>query len=300
MNGMKFLLALWALLVAGTAHAALNVFACEPEWAALANELGGDKVRVYAATTAMQDPHHIQARPSLIAKMRQADLVVCTGAELEAGWLPVLLAESGNARVQPGGVGYFEAARHVVLLEKPARVDRSMGDVHAAGNPHIQTDPRNIAKVGDALVKVLMQLDAPNAAEYLRRGQDFQIRWGQALRNWETRAAPLRGVPVVVQHNAFPYLEAWLGLKRVAVLEAKPGVSPSAAHLAAVLGGLESRPARMVLRAAYQPQRPSAWLSERAAIPVVTLPFTVGGSDQAKDLFGLFDDTVDRLLAALK
>ncbi len=300
MNGLKFLLALWALLVAGTAHAALNVFACEPEWAALANELGGDKVRVYAATTAMQDPHHIQARPSLIAKMRQADLVVCTGAELEIGWLPVLLGESGNARVQPGRAGYFEAARFVALLEKPLRIDRSEGDVHAAGNPHIQTDPHNIARVANALAKTMAQLDGDNAAEYQRREQAFQIRWSQAMRNWEMRAMPLKGMPVVVQHNAFPYLENWLGLKRVAVLEPKPGVAPSVAYLSSVLEGLKAAPAQIVLRAAYQPERSSVWLAQRAGVQAVEVPFTVGGSARAQDLYGLFDDTIDRLLAAAK
>lgn len=300
MNKLKFLFFAMALLQTGTAHAALNVFACEPEWAALTEELGGGGVKIYTATTAMQDPHHIQARPSLIAKMRQADLVVCTGAELEAGWLPVLLAESGNARVQPGSAGYFEAARFVGLLEKPAQLDRSMGDVHAAGNPHIQTDPRRLAKVANALTRILMQIDSANAGEYQRREQAFQIRWSQAIRNWEIRAARLKGVPVVVQHNAFPYLEDWLGLKRVAVLEAKPGVPPSVSHLATVLTGLENMPAKMVLRAAYQPERSGVWLAQRASIPVVELPFTVGGSARANDLYGLFDDTIDRLLEALQ
>ncbi len=302
MNAMKILKILFFLLpvLALPAHAALNVFACEPEWGALAQELGGEGVKVHVATSARQDPHRIEARPSLIAKMRQADLVVCTGAELEAGWLPVLLAESGNARVQPGQPGYFEAARFVDLLEKPARADRSEGDVHAAGNPHIQTDPRNLARVARALAKTLAQLDAANAPEYRRREEAFQLRWSQAMRNWEARAAPLKGVPVAVQHSAFPYLENWLGLKRVAVLESKPGVAPSVAYLSSVLDGLQTRPAKMVLRAAYQSERPSAWLAQRSGIAVAVLPFTVGGSAAANDLYGLFDDTIDRLLAASK
>jgi zinc/manganese transport system substrate-binding protein len=300
MNKLKFSFVLLSLLVAGAAHAAFNVFACEPEWAALAKELGGDDVKVYAATTALQDPHHIQARPSLIAKIRQADLVVCTGAELEIGWLPVLLSESGNNKVQPGQAGYFEAARQVPLLEVPLRLDRSQGDVHASGNPHIQTDPRVFAKVAGPMAKVMAQLDSDKASEYAKREQAFQVRWGQAMKNWEAKAAPLRGVPVVVQHDGFPYLENWLGLKRVAVLEPKPGVDPSVSYLATVLEGLKTNPAKMVLRAAYQPDRPSAWLQERAGITAVELPFTVGGSSKANDLYGLFDDTVDRLLGALK
>ncbi len=292
-----FLCLMW---LAVPAHAVLSVFACEPEWGALVKELGGGDVKVYVATTAMQDPHHVEARPSLIAKMRQAELVVCTGAELEIGWLPVLLSESGNSKVQPGQPGYFEAARHVALAEKPVRVDRSEGDVHAAGNPHIQTDPRNIAKVATALAGTMTRIDAANAAKYQQREQAFQSRWSQAIKGWEAKALPLRGVPIVVQHKGFPYLQNWLGLNEVAVLEPKPGVEPSAAHLARVLNGLKSQPARMILRAAYMPDRASNWLSERADIPVVELPYTVGGSREAGDLFGLFEDTINRLLAGLK
>ncbi len=287
-----FLFVVWPTL----AHAALNVFACEPEWGALATELGGDAVRVYNATTAFQDPHRIEARPSLIAQMRRADLAVCTGAELEIGWLPLLLRQSGNAAVQPGQPGYFEAARQVTLLEKPTVLDRSQGDVHAAGNPHIQTDPRNIARVAQALGARLAEIDAAHAATYRARLQDFNIRWNAAMARWQAQAAPLRGMGIVVQHQAFPYLEDWLGLKQVAVLEPKPGVDPSVGHLAEVAARLKTVPARAVLRTAYQNPRPSDWLADHAGIPVVVLPFTVGGSDRAKDLFGLFDDTLDQLL----
>jgi zinc/manganese transport system substrate-binding protein len=282
------------------APAALNVLACEPEWAALAQELGGEKVKAESATTAFQDPHRIEPRPSLIAKARNADLVVCTGAELEIGWLPVLLQQSGNARVQPGSPGYFEAARHVRMLEVPTRLDRAEGDVHPGGNPHIQTDPRNIALVAEGLALQLAQIDPANGAYYGARHKAFAERWKAAIATWEKQAAPLKGVAIVVQHKGFPYLENWLGLREVAALEPKPGIEPTAAHLEAVLAGLRRQPAKMVIRAAYNDGRASAWLSERAKMPAVVLPFTVGGSEGAKDLFGLFDDTVQRLLQALK
>ena len=278
------------------AHAALNVFACEPEWGALTTELGGEAVKVYTATTALQDPHHIEARPSLIAQMRRASLVVCTGSELEVGWLPVLLRQSGNAAIQPGLPGYFEATRYVSMREKPAVLDRSQGDVHPGGNPHIQTDPRNIARVAQALGERLAQLDPEHAASYQSRLKDFNSRWDVAMARWKTQAAPLKGMNIIVQHRGFPYLEDWLGLNQVAVLEPKPGVEPSVGHLAEVAAQLKITPARAVLRAAYQNPRPSQWLSEHAGIPMVVLPFTVGGSVRAKDLFGLFDDTLDQLL----
>jgi zinc/manganese transport system substrate-binding protein len=276
----------------------LKVLACEPEWGALAQELGGPLVEVSVATTALQDPHQIQARPSLIARTRNADLLVCTGAELEIGWLPVLLQQSGNARLQPGQPAHFLAADVVPRLEVPAQLDRSQGDVHAAGNPHIQTDPRNIARVAAALGARLQQLDAANATAYGTRLQDFQQRWQQAMQRWAAQAAPLKGTAVASQHKAFGYLYDWLGMVEVAVLEPKPGVEPSVAHLQQVLAALKSRPARMVLYAAYQDPRPSNWLQQNAGVPAVKLPFTVGGSERAKDLFTLFDDTVERLLAA--
>ena len=280
------------------AQAALRVLACEPEWGALARELGGELLDVSVATSARQDPHQIQARPSLIARARNADLVVCTGAELEVGWLPILLQQSGNAKVQPGQPGHFAAADYVRKLDMPGRVDRSQGDVHAAGNPHIQTDPRNIALVAAALGARLAQIDPAHAADYAARQADFSKRWQEAIARWTAQAAPLRGTPVVSQHKAFVYLYDWLGLKEVAVLEPKPGVEPSAAHLQQVLATLKDRPARMVIHAAYQDSRPSDWLGRNAPIAVVKLPFTVGGSDAANDLFGLFDDTLARLLAA--
>ena len=285
-------------LLALPAQAALRVFACEPEWGALAQELGGKLVEVSVATSALQDPHQIQAKPSLIARARNADLVVCTGAELEVGWLPLLLQQSGNAKIQAGQPGNFAAADFVRKLDVPGQLDRSQGDVHAAGNPHIQTDPRNIAQVALALATRLQQVDPAHAGEYAKAQADFAQRWQQASLRWTTQAAPLKGLAVASQHKAFVYLYDWLGLKEVAVLEPKPGVEPSASHLQAVLATLKATPARMVLYAAYQDPRPSDWLSKNAGIPTVKIPFTVGGSDGARDLFGLFDDTIARLLAA--
>ncbi len=281
------------------ALAALEVFACEPEWGALASELGGDKLQVFVATTALQDPHHIQARPSLIAKIRRAELVVCTGAELEVGWLPVLLREAANARVQPGKPGYFEAARAVALLERPTRLDRAAGDIHAGGNPHIQSDPRNLLPVAEALARTLGEIDPGNAGHYQDRLLDFKARWTAALGKWAARAVPLKDMAVVQQHRD-PYLRAWLGLLSVGELESIPGVEPTAAHLSALLARLDQTPARMILRPIYFSPRPGAWLAERARIPVVELPFTVGGTPGARDLFGLYEDTLNRILEAAR
>jgi zinc/manganese transport system substrate-binding protein len=301
---MNFYLKIFAgialALVAAPALAALNVFATMPEWSALTMELGGDKVTIYTATNALQDAHHVEAKPSLIARARSADLVVATGAELEIGWLPLVTQQAGNPKIQPGKPGYFEAASFVTLLEKPARLDRSEGDVHPGGNPHIQTDPRNISRVAGPLAARLAELDPANAAFYQARYKAFADRWNAAIANWEKQAAPLKGAPIVVQHKAFTYLEVWLGLNEVAALEPKPGVEPTTAHLTDVLATLQRQPVKMVIRAAYQSDRASQWIAVRAKINAVMLPFTVGGDDAAKDLYGLFDDTIARLLKGMQ
>lgn len=291
---------LGALALATPAMATLAVFATVPEWGALAQELGGDKVTVYTATNALQDPHHVEAKPSLIARARKADLVIATGAELEIGWLPLVLQQAGNAKVQPGQPGYFEAASVVTTIERPTRLDRAEGDVHPQGNPHIQTDPRNIARVAAALVQRMADVDPADAAVFRERYASFDARWRASIARWQAEAAPLRGVPVLVQHKAFSYLLDWLGMNETGTLEPKPGVDPTAASLAAVLAEQQRHPAKMVLRAAYQSDRASQWIGERAHIAAVALPFTVGGDPAAHDLTSLFDDTIARLLQAAR
>jgi zinc/manganese transport system substrate-binding protein len=295
---LTLLLALAALCTGTPARADLAIFATVPEWGALAAELGGDKVKVYTATTALQDPHHVEAKPSLIARARNADLVVATGAELEIGWLPLVVQQAGNPKLRPGQPAYFEAASQVAMLERPARLDRAEGDVHPLGNPHIQTDARNIARIAAPLAARMAELDPANAAFYQARHKAFDERWRAAVQRWEQQAAPLRGMAVVVHHKAFTYLLAWLGMKEVASLEPKPGVEPTVAYLTEVLATLKREPARMVLRAAYQSPRASQWIAERANIAPVVLPFTVGGTEQATSLEKLYDDTLARLLKA--
>lgn len=297
---LKFLsLAIFAMLSVH-ASAALNVFACEPEWAALVQELAADKANIYSATTALQDPHHVQARPSLIAQARRAQLVVCTGSELEIGWLPVILRESGNPDIAPGKPGNFEATHYVTMLEVPAVLSRNEGDVHPGGNPHIQLDARNFLPIAQALSQRMSELDPANAAFYKARLQMFTQQWQASIARWEKLAAPLKGQPVIVHHKAYAYLNNWLGLDEVAELESKPGMEPSVSHMSRVLEQLQRHPAKMVIRSAYQDPKPSEWMAQHAHIPAVALPFSVGGTDGARDLYGLFDDTIARLLAGLK
>jgi zinc/manganese transport system substrate-binding protein len=292
------MLALLVALMPVTALADLNIFACEPEWAALAKEIGQSRVTTFSATTALQDPHYIQARPSLIAKVRRADLVICSGAELEIGWLPNLLQKANNRSVLPGNEGYLEASSFVVRLSATGNVDRSQGDIHPQGNPHIQTNPHNIATVAEALGERMILLSPGNAAEYEAGLSGFLGRWQEAIEVWEAKAEPLRGARVITHHKSWVYLERWLGIEEVANLEAVPGLPPTPAHLSRLTQQFGSGGADFIIRSPYQDDRPSEWLSEKTGIPELLLPLTVGGTDEAQDLYSLFNDIIDRLLQA--
>jgi zinc/manganese transport system substrate-binding protein len=297
---LRFVVALSTAFAMLPATAALNVFVCEPEWGALTQELAGDKASVYSATTALQDVHRVEARPSLIARARSADMLICSGSELEVGWLPLLLTQSGNAKIQPGSVGYLEASQFVPKLEIPKVVDRALGDVHPSGNPHIHLDPRNIARVAEALAERLVQLDPADADAFRARVNSFRERWRAAMSRWEKEAARLKGVPVVVYHKDMSYFINWAGMREAGSLEPKPGLPSTPTHLAELVEKMKREPAKVIVYSAYNSPRAAEFLSERTGIPAVMLPFTVGGTDKARDLFGLFDDTIGRLLATVK
>lgn len=279
------------------AQAKVSIFACEPEWAALAEEIGGDMVQTFAATHAKQDPHHIRARPSLIAKARHADLIFCSGAGLEAGWLPILLQKAG-ADVQPGSAGYLMASEFVPILEKPAVVDRSMGDVHPEGNPHVHLNPHNILLVASVLAKRLESIDTTNASFYRIQLEDFNSRWQQAIARWEKEASRFKGASVVVHHRAFSYLLDWLEFKQVASLEPKPGIPPTTSYLEGLLQQLKAKPADVIIRTPYEPDDASEWLSEKMGIPAIVLPYTIDGGDKSSNLFELFDRSISLLKGA--
>ncbi len=297
---LRIFAATCALLFAGQAFPAINVFACEPEWAALAQELGGDKVAAISAVSPAQDPHRIEARPSLIARIRSADLVICSGSELEVGWLPLLFTQSGNDRIQPGTPGFIEASQFVVRLEIPKVIDRALGDIHPSGNPHVHLDPRNIAKVGAVVTQRLSEIDHANAELYRKRAEDFGKRWQEAMARWQQQAAPLKGVPLVVYHKDMSYFINWAGMREAGSLEPKPGIPPTPSHLAELVERMKRSPAKVIVYSAYNSPKAAEFLSERSGIPNVMLPFTVGGTERAKDLFGLFDDTIERLLKTVK
>jgi len=275
---------------------ALDVFVCEPEWGALVRALAPD-AQIRSATHARQDPHHIEARPSLIAALRRADMAVCTGASLESGWLPMLQQRAGNPRVQQGAPGMLYAADHVSLIDPRPPGSPFDGDIHTEGNPHVHFDPRRLLEIAAAV------RDAIEAAEPARRDEvrARHAAWAQELRahitRWEQRAAPLRGLPVVAQHTGQAYLWRWLGIEQVADLEPKPGMPPTPVHLQRVLEATRAAPPAVVVVSSYQDPRAGQWLAQQLHIPLLPLPATVTDEAPTSDLPGFFEHLIDRLLA---
>lgn len=286
------------LLIAAPApaFAKMNIFACAPEWGALAEQIGGNNIDVYTASNANQDIHHMRAKPSLLAAMRKADLVICSGASLEVGWLPILLQKAGDAQVQEGGIGSIMASDYVPLLDVMQNVDRSMGHVHPEGNPHIHLDPNNILIVSKVLAERLSELDASNSNVYQRNQRAFEGNWKKSIFQWDSKGRDLKGQKVVVYHKSWTYLLNWLGMEVVASLEPKPGIPPNAAHLEKVLQDIQGKNVKGILVAPFENEKGAKWLSEKAGIPIIKLPFTVGGNNQSQDLQSMFDNTLNELI----
>jgi zinc/manganese transport system substrate-binding protein len=288
-----------AISAPGSAWSQVKVFACVPEWASLAQELGGDKVTITAvAAGALQDPDEVEVKPALLKSVREANLAVCTGP-LEAGWLPGLLRRAGNTNVRPGTNGYFAAADYVKMMAVPKRPDaKADAHAHSSGHPHIQTDPRNIRAVAVQLGRKLAEIDPPNAAHYNTRTRAFTDRLDAAIKRWEEQAAPLKGINVIAQHDNMNYLFAWLGINQVTNVELTPAQAPPPAHLAKVIDMVGPQKVRFIVNAAYEEPKSVAYVAERAKVPLATLAFTVGGTPAAKDLFTLFDDMIAGMLQA--
>ena len=285
-------------ITSNLSHAIVNIFACEPEWEALAKEIGGEKVKAFSATHAMQNPHYIRARPSLITKAVKADIIFCSGADLEVGWLPLLLQKaSGN--VQPGTKGYLMASDFVKVLEKTMVTDRTMGDIHPEGNPHLHLNPHNIFLLAKELTKRLELIDAANTSFYRGRFNSFALRWKEAIVQWEKNASDLKEMRVVVHHKTFSYLIDWLELTEVASLELKPGIPATASHLEGLLQQFKTKPPDVIIRTPYEPGNASIWLSEKINSPAIVLPYTINGDVSSVDLFALFENSINLLKGAL-
>jgi zinc/manganese transport system substrate-binding protein len=271
------------------------VLACEPEWRALVQVIGGDRVKVDSATTAQQDPHYIRAKPSLIARARRADLLVCSGAGLESGWLPLLL-ERASKQIQPGQVGYLIAAEHVPLIEIPELVDRSQGDVHPEGNPHVHLDPANVELIAKLVSERLAKIDPGGSEQYQKNLEIFINEWKASQAKWLQRAKPLNGKKVVAFHKSFSYLFRFLNIQVIGYIEKKPGIAPSVSHLASVVDAVKSGAVLGFVRTPFDPSDSSEWLSQKTGKPSAVLPYTVGGATGVSDLFSLYEYSIKSLL----
>lgn len=290
--------ALLLIVTAVPAQAQLRVFACEPEWAALVRALVPD-AELTTATSHLQDPHYIEARPSLIAAVRRADIAVCTGASLEAGWLPMLLQRASNPDIQAGRAGLFFAADHAKLHAPHDHVDRSMGDVHPEGNPHVHLSPDQLPEIARALAKRLGEIEPEEAAGIQSRYIRWRANWNGLRAEWRARAEALRGQSVVVQHSNFGYLLRWLGVETAVDLEPKPGLPPSASRLSQLLANPDLEDASAILIASYQDPQPAEWLAEQTGLPVVVVPGTVTGEAPADTLSGLISEIMRQVELAV-
>lgn len=275
--------------------AQLRVFSCEPEWSALAHELGAGQLDIFTATTAQQDPHHIQPRPSLIAKARRADLLLCTGAELEAGWLPLLLRKAANSKIQAGQPGHFMTADQVKLLDKPSTLDRSQGDIHGQGNPHIHLSPHRVAQIAQTLSQRLQQLDKEHATDYQQAYQLFEQRWQRSIQNWEQQAKTIQGQSLIGYHNSWRYLADWLKLDISHHLEPRPGIPPSTEYLSQLVQTVRDIKPLAVIYASHQNSRAVHWLADKTGLKALALPYTVGSDEHSNSLFTLYDRIIDQL-----
>lgn len=291
-----FALALGLTTGLTTGHAqAINVFACEPEWAALTRVLLPD-ANISVATHADQDPHHIEARPSLIAALRRADLAVCTGASLETGWLPMLQSRASNSVVRTGAPGMFFAAEHSELLNAGQDADRSGGDVHPEGNPHLHLDPDKVPEVARALADTIAKVDPSSAQDVKTRLSAFEKDWSQHKLRWAEKRQQLQGKGVVIQHTAFSYILAYLGVAEVADLEPLPGLPPTLSHLQSVLEVVSSKAPVAIIQTRYQRPQSGQWLAERIDRPLLSLPSTVTDDEASDELHELIDLIINALL----
>lgn len=292
MSVFRSMLLVFLLGAAPLVHA-LDILACEPEWAALAAAVAGPDANITSATGAKQDPHDVEARPALLSAVRRADMVACTGGGLEEGWLPLLLARGGNPAVQRAP-GLFLASDHVALIDRPQVVTRAAGHQHARGNPHVHLDPRLLPGLAEALARQLGELHPDEADAFQARARQFGKKWEARVSEWEARAAPLRGESVVVHHRSWNYLARWLGLDIAGELEPRPGIPPSPAHLSSLREAVQGRQL-LILRAPFEDARPSKWLAANTASCPLVLPFTVESQDEA-GLEALFEQIIRALL----
>lgn len=290
-----------SLVFAVPAHAAkkLNVITATTDLASLAQEVGGDKIDVEAIAKGYQDPHFVEAKPSFLLKLRHADLLVVVGLDLEIGWLPPLITQSGNPHIQPAAAGYLDASQFAEILEKPqGQVSRAMGDVHPLGNPHYWLDPENGRRIAKGIANKLAEMDTPNASYYQQRFQDFDKRLTAAEQNWDAQMKPYVGRKVVTYHKSWPNFAKHFNLDVVGYIEPRPGIPPTPGHTIELIQQMKRDNVKIIMVEPYfDLKTPNNIASATGGKVLVMLP-SVGGEKDITDYFKLFDYDIGMLKKA--
>lgn len=295
------LFAVVSALDVGTAKAALNVITSTEDLASLAQEVGGDKIKVESIARGYQDPHFVEAKPSFVLKLNRANLLIVVGRDLEIGWLPPLITQSRNAHIQPGADGYLDASLTAKILELPTgQITRAMGDVHPLGNPHYWLDPENGRRIAKAIQAKLSQMDAANASYYTQREADFERRLTDAENRWKSQMAPYKGLKVVTYHRSWPNFADAFGLEVVGYVEPKPGIPPTPQHTLDVIQAMKAQNVKIIMVEPYFDLKTPNSIASATGAKVLVMSPSVGGVKEASDYFKLFDTDIAMLIAAAK
>jgi len=290
-----------ALALAAPAKAAVNVMASTEDLADLTRQVGGDKIKVEAIARGYQDPHFVEAKPSFILKLAKADLLVVVGRELEIGWLPPLVQQSRNAKIQPGADGYLDASLTAKILEIPTgQITRAMGDVHPQGNPHYWLDPGNGRRVAKAIVDKLSKMDAADAAYFQSRYADFDKRLAEAEKRWDAQMASYKGLKIVTYHRSWPNFTERFGLDVIGYVEPRPGIPPSPSHTIDLIGEMKRQNVKILLVEPYFDLKTPQSIGRETGAKVVVMSPSVGGEKEITDYIALFDYDIKLLAAAIQ
>jgi zinc/manganese transport system substrate-binding protein len=291
-----------AVLAAGPpAGAAVNVMTTTEDLADLTRQVGGDRVKVESVARGYQDPHFVEAKPSFILKLAKADLLVVVGRELEIGWLPPLIQQSRNAKVQPGADGYLDASLTAKILEIPTgQVTRAMGDVHPLGNPHYHLDPGNGRRIAKAIADKLSRMAPADAPYFASRYADFDRRLAEAEKGWDAMMAPYKGLKVVTYHRSWPNFVDRFGLEVIGYVEPRPGIPPSPGHTIDLIGEMKRQNVKILLVEPYFDLKTPNSIGRETGARVLVLPPSVGGEKEITDYIKLFDYDLGLLVAAIK
>jgi zinc/manganese transport system substrate-binding protein len=290
-----------AMLSSANAFAALNVITSTQDLAAIVKEVGGDKVTVESLAKGYQDPHFVEAKPSFILKLNRADLLVAVGRELEIGWLPPLITQSRNSKIQPGSAGYLDASQNAKILDIPTgQITRAMGDVHPQGNPHFWLDPDNGRRVAQEVQGKLSELSRGDAAYFAQRYADFDRRLTEATKRWKATMAPYKGTKVVTYHRSWPNFAEAFGLDVIGYVEPKPGIPPSPSHTLDLEQEMKRQNVKIVLVEPYFDLKTPNAIGRDTGAKVLVMPPSVGGVKEVNDYFQLFDYDINLLVNAIK